>query len=260
MLNTIVTTDRKNHKESIELAAYAAEKLGIKNVKRNRAALPEMREEYGVDNILVAKKGSFVLNTLDGELFFHPNMSQLRIKNIRMGDEDHMAAAMDLKEGMSVLDCTLGFGADAIVASFVTGEGGSVTGLEASPLIAFITGEGMKHFLATNYELHSAIKRVNVINADYNDYLAALPDKSVDVVYFDPMFRHPLTDSHNINPLRSVADHRPLELSAVAEAKRVARHRVVMKENSRSLEFARLGFDTIVGGKHSKVHYGVIKL
>ena len=137
MLNTIVTTDRKNHKESVELAAYAAEKLGIKNVKRNRAALPEMREEYGVDNILVAKKGSFVLDTLDGELFFHPNMSQLRIKNIRMGDEDHMTAAMDLKEGMSVLDCTLGFGADAIVASFVTGESGSVT-LSFSP-ISFIT-------------------------------------------------------------------------------------------------------------------------
>ena len=134
----------------------------------------------------MAKKGSFTLDTPEGELFFHPNMSQLRIKNIRMGDEDHMAAALDLQEGMSVLDCTLGFGADSIVASFVVGEGGQVIGLEASPLIAFITSEGMKKFLATNYELHSAIKRVKVINADYNDYLQTLPDKSVDVVYFDP--------------------------------------------------------------------------
>lgn len=118
----------------------------------------------------------------------------------------------------------------------------------------------MQHFLATNYELHSAIKRVQVINADYNDYLKKLPDKSVDVVYFDPMFRHPLMDSHNINPLRGVADHRPLSIAALQEAHRVARYRIVMKENSRSREFARLGFKEIAGGKYSKVHYGVMRL
>ncbi|MBQ3853785.1 MAG: class I SAM-dependent methyltransferase [Anaerovibrio sp.] len=260
MINTIVTTDRKNHSDSQKLAQMAAERLGIKLVKRNREPMEKLREMYGVDNVLVAKRGSFTLDTPEGELFFHPNMSQLRIKNIRMGEGDHMANALDLQEGMTVLDCTLGFGADSIVASFVVGEGGQVIGLEASPLIAFITSEGMKKFLATNYELHSAIKRVQVINTDYNEYLQTLPDNSVDVVYFDPMFRHPLRDSHNINPLRSVADHRPLELPAVNEAKRVARHRVVMKENSRSLEFARLGFNEIAGGKHSKVHYGVIRL
>jgi len=260
MLNTIVTTDRKYHRDSIELAEKAAEKLGIQLIKRNRASLETLRENYGVENVLIAKRGSYTLDTPEGELFFHPNMAQLRIKNIRMGDGDHMTKAMDLREGMSVLDCTLGFGADSIVASFVTGETGSVIGLEASPLIAFVTSEGMKQFLATNYELHSAIKRVQVINADYNDYLKQLPDKSVDVVYFDPMFRYPLRDSHNINPLRSVADHRPLSTSAVEEAKRVARYRVVMKETSHSKEFSRLGFGEIAGGKHSKVHYGVIRL
>lgn len=260
MSKTIVTTDRKNHSSSIRLAEMAAEQLGVPLVKRNREPIEGLREKYGADQVLVARQESYILVTQEGELFFHPNMAQLRIKNIRMGEEDHMAKAMDLQEGMSVLDCTLGFGADSIVASFAVGETGSVTGLEASPLIAFVTSEGMKQFLATNYELHSAIKRVRVINADYNDYLREMPDKSVDVVYFDPMFRHPLRDSHNINPLRSVADHRPLSLSALNEARRVARHRVVMKENSRSLEFARLGFEEIAGGKHSKVHYGVIRL
>ncbi|MCR5176475.1 MAG: class I SAM-dependent methyltransferase [Anaerovibrio sp.] len=260
MDNTIVTTERKNHSDSIQLAQHAADTLNLQLVMRHHESLEELREKYKATNVLVARQGKYVLVTPEGELFFHPNMSQLRIKNIRMGDEDHMIRAMDLREGMSVLDCTLGFGADSIVASFVTGQGGSVVGLEASPIISFITGEGMKSFLATNYELHSAIKRVRVINADYNLYLKELPDSSVDVVYFDPMFRHPLMDSHNINPLRSVADHRPLEPEAVKEAMRVARCRVVMKENSRSKEFSRLGFSDISGGKHSKVHYGIIHI
>lgn len=260
MINTIVTTDRKNHSDSIKLAELAAVQLDIQRVNRNREPIEELRKQYGVDNVLIAKGGAYTLDTPDGELFFHPNMAQIRIKNLRMGEEDHMINAMGLTEGMSVLDCTLGFGADAIVASYVVGAAGSVIGLEASPIIAFITGKGMQHFLATNYELHSAIKRVQVINADYNDYLKKLPDKSVDVVYFDPMFRHPLMDSHNINPLRSVADHRPLSIAALQEAQRVARYRIVMKENSRSREFARLGFKEIAGGKYSKVHYGVMRL
>ena len=33
-----------------------------------------------------------------------------------------------------------------------------------------------------------------------------------------------------------------------------------MKENARSAEFIRLGFEKVVGGTYSKVHYGVIEL
>lgn len=260
MPKTIVTTDRKKHSESVILAQEAADRLGIDFIERNRESMEELRQRYGAEHILIAKKGAYTLDTADGELFFHPNMAQLRIKNLRMGEEDHMVKAMGLQEGMSVLDCTLGFGADAIVASFVAGERGSVTGLEASPYIALITGQGMQHFLANNYELHSAIKRIKVVNSNYLDYLKEQPDDSVDVVYFDPMFRHPLTDSHNINPLRAVADHSPLSEEAVKEARRVARQRVVMKENSRSNEFQRLGFHEIAGGRHSKVNYGIIRL
>lgn len=260
MSDTIVTTDRKKHIESVRLAHEAAARLGITFVERNRESMEELRQKYAAEHVLVAKRGTYTLDTPQGELFFHPNMSQLRIKNLRLGQEDHMVQAMGLCKGMSVLDCTLGFGADAIVASFVAGDSGSVTGLEASPYIALITGQGMQHFLANNYELHSAIKRIKVVNTNYIDYLRQQPDKSVDVVYFDPMFRHPLTESHNINPLRAVADHSPLTAEAVDEAVRVARCRVVMKENSRSMEFQRLGFSEIAGGRHSKVHYGIIRL
>ena len=38
----------------------------------------------------------------------------------------------------------------------------------------------------------------------------------------------------------------------------MARRYVIMKENSRSTEFARLGFKIVDGGKYSSISFGVI--
>ncbi len=260
MMNAISTTGRRFQPENVRLAREMAEKLGIPYVARNRESMEELREAYACENILVAKKGLLVLDTPEGELFFHPNMAHLRLKNLRMGEGDHMVSAMALREGMTVLDCTLGFGADAIVASYAVGSGGSVTGVEVNPLVAAAIGYGLGHSLGDNYDMHEAMRRIRVISADYMDVLRARSDKSFDVVYFDPMFRHPLMESANLNPLRSVADHRPVTPEAIAEARRVARHRVVLKENSRSLEFARLGFTKMAGGQYSRIRYGYMDM
>lgn len=103
----------------------------------------------------------------------------------------------------------------------------------------------------------AAMRRIEVVNTDAFDYLRAKPDNAFDVVYFDPMFRHPLLQSENMNPLRYAADHDPVSEEMMAEARRVARRRVVLKETSKSTEFARLGFPEIAGGRYSPVHYGV---
>ena len=187
-------------------------------------------------------------------------MSHLRVKNLRRGQRDNMAAAMDLHPGMSVLDGTLGFGADAIVASFVTGETGRVVGIESSPLIEAVVREGLAHFAGENAVMTAAMRRIETHCADALTFLRAQPAKSFDVVYFDPMFRHPLLASENLNPLRYAADHRAATPELIAAARRVARHRVVMKETSKSGEFARLGFPEVVGGKYSPVHYGVLRV
>ena len=106
----------------------------------------------------------------------------------------------------------------------------------------------------------AAMRRVKTVCTEAYDYLKAQPDNSVDVIYFDPMFRHPFAESKNIAPLRPVANKNPLTLETIAEARRVARHRIVLKESSKSREFARLGFPDMAGGRYSKVRYGVIKL
>ena len=260
-LRAIVTTGRKVKDSSTSLAKETALRLNISFVQRRTESIDELREKHGVDFVLVAKKGLLVLETRDGEFFFHPNMAHLRLKNLRFGDgRDNMVEAMDLKPGMAVLDCTLGFGTDAIVASFAVGENGRVTGLESSPLIAEVTGYGLAHYHAENYPIQEAMRRINTISSDYIDFLRQSEDNSYDVVYFDPMFRYPLMESRNLNPLRLAANHEPVSREAVDEAMRVARHRVVLKENARSAEFERLGFPIIAGGRYSKVHYGVIEI
>ena len=262
-VSAIVTTVRRGQKyteANRTLAARTAAALGIPNVPRGNDSLAELRAAYGVDAALVARRGLLTLVTAEGELFFHPGMSHLRIKNLLLGHGDHLVSALGLIEGMHVLDCTLGTGADAIVESFAVGAQGTVTALEANPLIAAVIADGLAHATGDNYEMHAAMRRITVHHADALTFLRATETDSCDVVYFDPMFRRPLHESAGMNALRVLADLRALTGETIAEACRVARRRVVMKERRESAEFERLGFTHITGGKYSRIAYGVMEL
>ena len=262
-VSAIVTTVRRGQKYTEvnrTLAARTAAALGIPNVPRGNDSLAELRAAYGVDAALVARRGLLTLVTAEGELFFHPGMSHLRIKNLLLGHGDHLVTALGLTEGMHVLDCTLGTGADAIVESFAVGAQGMVTALEANPLIAAVIADGLAHATGDNYEMHAAMRRITVHHADALTFLRATETDSCDVVYFDPMFRRPLHESAGMNALRVLADSRALTGETIAEACRVARRRVVMKERRESAEFERLGFTHITGGKYSRIAYGVMEV
>ena len=262
-LSAIVTTVRRGQRyteANRALAARTAKSLGILNVPRGNDSLEELRSTYGVDAVLVARQGLLTLVTSEGELFFHPGMAHLRIKNLLLGHGDHLVRALGLTEGLHVLDCTLGTGADAIVESFAVGESGRVTALESNALIAAVIADGLAHALGDNYEMHAAMRRIQVHHADALTFLRAAAEDSYDVVYFDPMFRRPLHESAGMNALRGLADPRALTEETIAEARRVARCRVVMKERRESAEFARLGFTEITGGRYSRIAYGVMEL
>ena len=262
-LRAIVTTVRRGQRyteANRALAARTAKSLGILNVPRGNDSLEELRSTYGVDAVLVARQGLLTLVTAEGELFFHPGMAHLRIKNLLLGHGDHLVRALGLTEGLHVLDCTLGTGADAIVESFAVGESGCVTALESNALIAAVIADGLAHALGDNYEMHAAMRRIQVHHADALAFLRTAAEDSYDVVYFDPMFRRPLHESAGMNALRGLADPRALTEETIAEARRVARCRVVMKERRESAEFARLGFTEITGGRYSRIAYGVMEL
>lgn len=258
-LSAVATTRRKYGQAAQELAEAAARRAGIPCVPRERLSIPALREKYGVENVLIAHSDELRLATPTGEFFFHPNMAHLRLKNIRQGDGDRMSEVMQLRSGLRVLDCTLGIGADAIVESYGVGESGLVVALEASPLIEAVVSYGLAHHVGERADTTAAMRRIQTVCTQAIDYLRAQPDDSFDIVYFDPMFRHPLLASEALNPLRSVADHEASTEAMVAEACRVARQRVVFKENARSHEFARLGFTVAPGSKYSKISYGVIE-
>ena len=258
MENYIVTTARKFTDDAEILAVETAKKLNLKFVPREDFSLDALKKIYNAENILIAKKNSLNLETEEGELFFHPSTAHLRIKNLRQGKGDRLIDAAKLSAGMKILDCTLGLGSDAIVESFVVGDTGKVTALEINPVLAEVVRHGMKNFSADNEKILSAMRRVEVITANYFDFLKSAETDSFDVVYFDPMFRHAITKSSAINPLRPVANKNPVTVEAVQEACRVAKNFVVLKENSRSLEFERLGFKIAEGGKYSSISFGVI--
>lgn len=259
MNRTIVTSSHKPDVESVEQGKQAAMALNTVFVDRERMSLSVLREKYMCQNVIVVKNGEFTLHTLSGEYFFHPSMSVPRIKSLKEGKTDHMVEAMSLEPGDSVLDCTLGLGADAIVASFTTGPLGKVIGIEHSAEIAFLVKYGFSHYNERRPDVKEAMSRISVINADYTDYLSAQEDNSFDIVYFDPMFRFPRKNSSSMRPLREVVNPEPLNPDAITHAIRVARKRVILKENWFSTEFQKLGFNKMGGGKYSPVAFGIIE-
>ena len=199
-------------------------------------------------------------------------MALIRLINLLRGGSDRYLEATQLKAGDSIVDATLGLGTDALISAWAVGDKGNVLALEQSPILAALVCDGLSHFSeiipkAKNKDkqdtwaaLKQASQQIEVRLGEHRDYLSHIPSRSVDVVYFDPMFRHTCEQSDSIQPLHRWSDHRPLDHEAVIEACRIARQRVVLKERKNSSEFRRLGFDILLGGQYSPVDYGVILL
>lgn len=201
---------------------------------------------------------------------FHPNMALIRAITILRGGPDRFLAATQLSPGDSFLDATLGLASDALIGSLAIGERGRVLGLEKSPILAAVIKDGLNHFSENSFKaktehkkaawasLVQAARRIEVHWAEHGEFFRQIQSKSVDVIYFDPMFRSTLHHSDSIQPLHQWSEHSPLDPLDVMEACRIARSRVVLKERKNSPEFKRLGFEILPGGRYSSVDYGVI--
>ncbi|ABO50405.1 conserved hypothetical protein [Desulforamulus reducens MI-1] len=255
----VITTGIRSRKNLEEKALELSREWKIPYQPREKYSLDFIREMTGASTILLVSHQKLSLVTNGKEFFFHPGLAKLRIKELQAGKTDQMIKAMDLQEGDSLLDCTLGLAADALVASYVVGTKGIIVGLEDAAPVAHIIARGLRSYTGEKPELINAMRRIQVVNQHHLHYLRNLPSNTFDVVYFDPMFRVPKVKSSSMAPLRDLANSSPLSIEAVAEAVRVARKRVVMKENRESQEFQRLNFQLIQGGRYSPVAYGVIK-
>ena len=263
-MDYLITTSSKADVNTINKALQYSQQLAIPYLPRNKAKLETIVTTNPEKKILVVEKERNLLIFDNTKYFFHPSMAKLRIKAIRDGQTDQMVEAMGLESGDSVLDCTLGLATDAIVASFVTGGRGKVVGIEGVDVLALIVKEGLRTYVddtslgKEGNALEIAMRRIEVQNWNHQDYLFQVPDKSFDIVYFDPMFKSTLKKSSGIQALKPFSWAEPLGLETIARARSVARKRVVIKERTFSLEFQRLGCNRVVGGKYSKVAFGII--
>ena len=191
--------------------------------------------------------------------FFHPSTASIRVKRLIQGEKDALMECSQMKPGDSVLDCTAGMASDSIVFSHTGGSDSSIIALESEFIPFLLLREGLNDYESDIHSLNEAMRRIQVKHMDHLSYLKKLPDKSIDIVYFDPMFRSPIENSMAISPLRVIANHQPLREETIREAMRAARKTVVLKEHRDSQEFDRLGFSQ-VHKTYSKIAYGVIQL
>ncbi len=239
-----------------EEAQRWAKELGVPFIERGHRGLNSILLQTESEALLIAAKEGPILYTKEGgKLAYHPGMAVLRWQRLLLGEKDHFITACDLKKGSRLLDCTLGLGSDAALASAVAGREGRVVGLEASPLIFFLTSRGLKNYFCEDEELTAALRRIETVQATAADYLTSC-EENFDVIYFDPMFRRHLRGSAAMDALQPLAHSEPLTQEIIDLALKRA-PRAVIKEGDEKV-LAALGCTSLCGGKYAKVKYGVL--
>ncbi len=246
-----VTTSFEPAPAALAAARDAAARRALPFQPRASRSLAEVAAAAGVEALLVL--GAHASLWVDGaERRWHPGMGGLRAKRFLQGERvtgDSFLEAARLRPGDAVLDCTLGLGADALVAAAAAGPGGRVVGLESSVLLAAWAGEGFARLPG------EAAARVEVIAADHAAWLADAPDRSFDVVVFDPMFRHARAAAPGFDLLRRLCDARPVSRAAIDRARRVARRGVLVKDGTPGWDLARLGLAPLDGRRGAERLY-----
>lgn len=254
-MKTIVTTAYRPTEATIKRAGEISGDLAIPFVERNKRSVEKLHEELAADVLVAAKERlEFYPLGKTEPFFFHPNSSAFRTK--RPLEKDPLIEVSGLQEGDVFVDCTLGMASDAIVASQQVGKNGRVIGCEAHPTIAYVIKHGLAEYDKMPH-LALAMKQIQVVHTEASEYLASLPDNSVDVVYMDPMFTEEISEASNFTPLRAAANFGQPTVEWIEHAVRVARKSVVLKAHFRSGDFETYGFVRRVR-PNTKFHYGII--
>ena len=243
---------------AVQTAKDMAARLGVAYLDRpHNQVLEEFMAAQALAAVIVLEKDGPRIHSEYGTFAYHPGMAEIRVQQLLRGAPDHLVQALDLRSGARVLDCTLGLASDAAVAACVVGPTGRVVGLEASLLLHFAVQYGLAHYECKTPLLTAALRRVEAVHAVAGEHLAACAADSFDVVYFDPMFRHPVQGSKAMEALRPLALEEPLDRTTVELALKVA-PRVVIKERSEYL-LREYGCQEYVGGKYSRIKFGIIR-
>lgn len=249
-MKVIITTSLRMDDNLVAKAKQLAEELGIEYLKRNKQSVSSLLKE--AEKVLVLYQNKIVLEQRNGQIFFfHPDTAMLRIKAGHDPLLDLIGASKK-----TILDCTMGLASDSIV---LASAGHQVIALESSRLIHFIVSRGLQDFNSSNVLVDCAMRSIQTRWIDSLTYLKEQIDKSVDVIYFDPMFSEEIKESNNLAGLVEMADGSRLSEELLLEAKRVAREKILVKAHFRDSVFEEFGFKRHVR-PNQKFHYGEIHL
>ncbi|MBG9541270.1 hypothetical protein ABE29_00115 [Cytobacillus firmus] len=255
----IISTSGRTNEALKEKAKNIAEQLGAEYIDRNKRSVRAIQKQVPEDCIVVGKERLDLYPIGENQpFFFHPSSAMFRVKRLLKGESDPFLEAAGLKEGSSILDCTLGLASDSIIASFAAGNKGKVTGLEGNKYLSFLVANGLRQWDSGLESMNQAMGRINVEATMALPYLKKLPSDSYDIVYFDPMFEEEIFESEGIKALRNFAVYEDLSEEVIFHAKRAARQRVVLKDHFRSSRFAQYGFK-VIERRSSKFHFGIIE-
>ncbi|HIG53179.1 MAG TPA: hypothetical protein EYG11_09120 [Candidatus Latescibacteria bacterium] len=256
-LSVAITTIAQAGAQECETAQAIAAELNAPFIARVNGQPGNTAKHSDREGLLIIERKGLALWVAGQTFRYHPNMATMRVRALSQKKNDGLVDALQLKTGASLLDCTCGLGADAIVAAHAVGPTGRVRALESSTLLALLAIRGMARYsLASPPELIPAMRRVEVHHTDFTDYLRRETDNAWDIVYFDPMFSETIDLSQGLDIVRRLAYPDGPSLRDVQEARRVARHRVAMKDRHPGQNLARLGFTTIK--KSRRICYGTI--
>jgi len=187
-----------------------------------------------------------------GSLGVSPGLAMLRLKRLGSGTgmPDRLLLEAGIVPGDTIVDATVGLGADARVLASVAGPDGQVIGLEASKSLAVLLAEGLP--LETPWPGSAPIQ---ILHQDAGTWLRSRPARTVDVVYFDPMFERPRKASPAFAELRRFANPRAITRDEIDEARRVAARLVLMKSTDPTI-FPCLGLEPLPPQPNALVFWG----
>ena len=132
-----------------------------------------------------------------------------------------------------------------------------ITGLEGSLPIWLTTSHGLAHYIHSEDSVTNALRRIKVNHDTFEHYLPNLPDNSIDIIYFDPMFEVPVEESPQFKPLRGHTVESHIDDKIMEELCVLPRMVLLLKNDPFSSVFQNYPPHQWVGGKYSRIGYGV---
>ncbi|MDY7231476.1 class I SAM-dependent methyltransferase [Hyalangium rubrum] len=246
-----VTTSARPREELVTRARASAKAWGVPFFPRRSGEGIADWFDARAEALIVFGHDGVTLWDKEGHHGFHAGMAHLRRMRLAAGEGDTFVRVAELRKGDAVLDCTLGLGQDALVASLAVGPTGRVVGVEKNLALYALASAGMKTYAFGPDSCH-----VEVVHADAHEHLRTLPPRSFDVVFFDPMFARPGKAQPGFDVLRRFADHAPLTPETLEEGRRVARRWVVVKGARYTDDLRKLGLQPEPGSHFSDVVWG----